>query len=130
MGDIKGSISKQPINYSSSIKNEDLEHVGKNELSSLGVVKQFEFSSALQRMSVLTLNHESKTLTAYVKGAPEMIHSLSDSSKIPTDFFDVLEKYTQDGLRVLALGYKDYDDFGKKTPFFLKISIICRVFVK
>jgi magnesium-transporting ATPase (P-type) len=60
------------------------------------------------------LNHGSKTLIAYVKGAPEMIHSLSDSESIPEDFYNVLEKYTQDGLRVLALSYKEYDNFGKK----------------
>jgi magnesium-transporting ATPase (P-type) len=60
------------------------------------------------------LNHGSKTLIAYVKGAPEMIHSLSEIESIPEDFHDVLEKYTQDGLRVLALAYKEYDNFGKK----------------
>jgi magnesium-transporting ATPase (P-type) len=78
------------------------------------------------------LNHESKTLTAYVKGAPEMIHSLSNSSTIPQDFFDVLEKYTQDGLRVLALGFRDYHNFGKKIKIIIhpKYSKFCRVFTK
>jgi magnesium-transporting ATPase (P-type) len=43
-----------------------------------------------------------------------MIQSLSDPSSIPEDFVDVLEKYTHDGLRVLALAYRDYERFGKK----------------
>jgi cation-transporting ATPase 13A3/4/5 len=98
----------------SSVKNDEIElsthsyHTGKG---SLGIVKRFEFSSALQRMSVLTLNHSNFEMTAFVKGSPEMIHSLSNSESVPEDFFEVLEKYTQDGLRVLAMGYRTLQNF-------------------
>lgn len=68
-------------------------------------------------MSTITLNHSDDTLTSFVKGSPEMIHSLSVKESIPDDFFDVLEKYTQDGLRVLALGYKDLTN---ATPEWIK----------
>lgn len=76
----------------------------------LGVIKRFEFSSALQRMSVITIDHTDDTLIGFVKGSPEMLHTLSLTDSIPDDFFSVLEKYTQDGLRVLALGYKILDN--------------------
>jgi cation-transporting P-type ATPase 13A2 len=94
-------------------------------LSSFGVVKRFEFSSALQRMSVLSLNHTTKILTSFVKGAPEMVHSLSASESIPEDFFDVLEKYTQDGLRVLALAFREYQGLGKEPySYFTCLKIL------
>jgi magnesium-transporting ATPase (P-type) len=123
---MKVTFTRSPINASSSLRNEELEmeRFQKNDFGSLGVVKRFEFSSALQRMSILTLNHESKTLSAFVKGSPEMIHSLSTSKSIPEDFHDVLEKYTQDGLRVLALSYKEYDNFGKKSDSFTFLNFI------
>jgi magnesium-transporting ATPase (P-type) len=107
----------------------EMERFQKNNFGSLGVVKRFEFSSALQRMSILTLNHESKTLSAFVKGSPEMIQSLSTSQSIPEDFHDVLEKYTQDGLRVLALSYKEYDNFGKKSDS-VYLPLIFTIFVE
>lgn len=82
-----------------------------NKLSpSLGVIKRFEFSSALQRMSVITLDHTNNSLIAFVKGSPEMIQTLSLTDSLPEDFVEVLEKYTQDGLRVLAMGYKKLDN--------------------
>ena len=62
-------------------------------------------------MSVLTLNHCDKSLTAFVKGSPEMIHSLSVKETIPQNFDDVLENYTKEGLRVLAMGYKPIHEF-------------------
>lgn len=72
----------------------------------LAVLKRFEFSSALQRMSVVTRYCSDDSLIGFVKGSPEMIHSLSRESSIPYDYFDALEKYTKDGLRVLAFGYR------------------------
>ena len=68
-------------------------------------------------MSVISVNHSDNSLTAFVKGSPEMIHSLSVKDSVPADFFDVLEKYTQDGLRVLALGYRDLPN---ATPEWVK----------
>ena len=82
--------------------------------NSLGVVKRFDFSSGLQRMSVITMNHYDNSCTAFIKGSPEMIHSLSVSDSIPADFYEVLEMYTKDGLRVLALGYKKIQTFDKE----------------
>lgn len=57
-------------------------------------------------MSVVVEEQTTGNLNLYIKGSPEMIHSLSLEYTIPDDYFDVLEKYTKDGLRVLALAFK------------------------
>ena len=77
-----------------------------NKAEFLTVVKHFEFSSALQRMSVVTKRNFDGSYVAFVKGSPEMIHKLSNKDSIPSDYLNRLERYTKDGLRVLAFGYK------------------------
>ena len=42
----------------------------------------------------------------YVKGAPEMIRSLSDDKTVPDSFQDELTSLTRQGYRVLALAWK------------------------
>lgn len=44
--------------------------------SGLDVLKRFEFTSALQRMSVIVKSANEDNLIAFVKGSPEMIQSL------------------------------------------------------
>ncbi|KAL5492027.1 hypothetical protein EMCRGX_G017415 [Ephydatia muelleri] len=78
----------------------------------LGIMKQFTFSSELQRMSVLvkTLpSHDPKLFHVYVKGAPEKIRKLCRPETVPEDFFDVLSSFTQKGMRVLAVGHRTMD---------------------
>jgi len=50
----------------------------------IGIVRQFTFSSSLQRMSVVTRHIGGKHFDVYTKGSPEMIASLSrrDTGKI------------------------------------------------
>lgn len=49
------------------------------QTESVGIAKQFTFTSSLQRMSVIVTRQESGgyNQTLYCKGAPEMIASLS-----------------------------------------------------
>ncbi|XP_038078895.1 probable cation-transporting ATPase 13A3 [Patiria miniata] len=75
----------------------------------IGILKQFPFSSELQRMSVITRTLRDETMQLYVKGSPEMITSLSKKSTIPADFQDQLNSYTEDGFRVLAMATKQLD---------------------
>ena len=42
----------------------------------IGIVRQFPFSSALQRMSVVARRLGEKRMDAYLKGAPEVVASL------------------------------------------------------
>lgn len=74
----------------------------------VGIVRQFPFSSTLQRMSVITRRLGAGSFTLYCKGSPEMILSLSNSKTVPPDFEQELEGYTREGYRVLGLGYKEF----------------------
>uniref|UniRef100_A0A3P9HV06 Polyamine-transporting ATPase 13A3 n=1 Tax=Oryzias latipes TaxID=8090 RepID=A0A3P9HV06_ORYLA len=79
------------------------------ELSSayeIGIVRQFPFSSALQRMSVVARLLGEKRMDAYMKGAPEVVASLCKNETVPQDFAEVLEDYTKQGFRVIALAHR------------------------
>lgn len=78
-----------------------------NEKSELCIVQQYQFSSTLQRMSVIAQVRGSNEYRAYTKGSPEMILSLSKVETIPTDIVSTLQRYTEQGYRVIALGYSD-----------------------
>lgn len=71
------------------------------------ILRRLEFSSDRKRMSVVIENKESGDLRILTKGAPEVIKKLCDSSTIPFNFDDVLEEYTEQGLRVIAVAYKE-----------------------
>ncbi|KAH3827166.1 hypothetical protein DPMN_129095, partial [Dreissena polymorpha] len=76
----------------------------------IGIVRQFTFSSSLQRMSVIVRNLGSDHFDIYTKGAPEMVASLCITDTVPPDFHDVLITYTRHGYRVLALAYKSLSE--------------------
>ncbi|XP_043258655.1 polyamine-transporting ATPase 13A3-like isoform X1 [Colletes gigas] len=75
-----------------------------NEISEIGIVQQYQFSSSLQRMSVIVRTLGSETFKAYTKGSPEMILSLSKPETIPKDIMCCLKRYTEQGYRVIAMG--------------------------
>ncbi|KAL2089748.1 hypothetical protein ACEWY4_014436 [Coilia grayii] len=72
----------------------------------IGIVRQFPFSSALQRMSVVTRTLGEKRMEAFLKGAPEVVASLCKKDTVPEDFAEVLEDYTKQGFRVIALAHR------------------------
>uniref|UniRef100_A0A8C9RTJ1 Polyamine-transporting ATPase 13A3 n=1 Tax=Scleropages formosus TaxID=113540 RepID=A0A8C9RTJ1_SCLFO len=72
----------------------------------IGVVRQFPFSSSLQRMSVVVRRLGEKHMDAYLKGAPEVVAGLCKEETVPADFAHVLEDYTKLGFRVLALAHR------------------------
>ena len=59
----------------------------------VGIVRQFPFSSALQRASVIVKPFQSgpKDLIIFLKGAPETVAKLCQPESVPEDFFDVLK---------------------------------------
>ncbi|TMS10115.1 putative cation-transporting ATPase 13A3 [Larimichthys crocea] len=65
----------------------------------IGIVRQFPFSSALQRMSVVVRKLGEKHMDAYLKGAPESHRS----------FTETLETYTRQGFRVIALAHRQLE---------------------
>ncbi|KAF4083388.1 hypothetical protein AMELA_G00140630 [Ameiurus melas] len=72
----------------------------------IGIVRQFPFSSALQRMCVVARLLGEKRMDAYLKGAPEVVASLCKKETVPQDFAEVLEDYTKQGFRVIALAHR------------------------
>ncbi|GLV38282.1 anne boleyn [Carabus blaptoides fortunei] len=70
----------------------------------MGIVQQYQFSSTLQRMSVVTRILGSDQFEIYCKGSPEMIVSLSKPETVPQNLLSILKSYTEQGYRVIALG--------------------------
>ncbi|KAF8632664.1 hypothetical protein AX17_004797 [Amanita inopinata Kibby_2008] len=72
----------------------------------LTIRRRFQFSSALKRMSTISITSAGKTLVA-VKGAPETIKNMLTS--IPNHYDETYKWYTRKGSRVLALGMKEME---------------------
>uniref|UniRef100_A0A8C5Q4A9 Cation-transporting ATPase n=1 Tax=Leptobrachium leishanense TaxID=445787 RepID=A0A8C5Q4A9_9ANUR len=70
------------------------------------VLLQYPFSSALQRMSAITQVIGEEELVVYMKGAPEMVAKFCKPETVPNEFFDELQYYTFQGLRVIGVAYK------------------------
>lgn len=73
---------------------------------SIGIIKQHQFSSEAQCMSVIVRVLGESHMSVFVKGAPEKVHSLCQPHTIPNDFFEVLYGYTSRGYRVIGLAHK------------------------
>ncbi|KAJ8682806.1 hypothetical protein QAD02_018598 [Eretmocerus hayati] len=77
--------------------------------NSTSIVQQYQFSSTLQRMSVIAKipnSDGSSDLIAFTKGSPEMVLSLSSARSIPADVMPSLGCFTEQGFRVIALACK------------------------
>ena len=72
----------------------------------LGIVRRFEFSSKLQRMTTLVKNANEPYYKAFCKGSPEKIRELCKEETIPLNYHSLLSSYTSRGYRVLALAMK------------------------
>lgn len=86
-----------------------------NEIFEIGIVQQYQFSSSLQRMSVIVRVLGSETFRAYTKGSPEMILSLSKPETIPKDIMFCLKQYTEQGYRVIAMGRNELSESNSKV---------------
>ncbi|XP_019728679.1 polyamine-transporting ATPase 13A2 [Hippocampus comes] len=75
----------------------------------VAIVQRFPFSSALQRMSVVTVACGGRSALAFMKGSPEMVASLCRQETVPPEFSKKLSSFSSEGLRVLALSYKPMD---------------------
>lgn len=84
------------------------------DLYSLKVSWIFDFSSELQRMSVIAKTNYDKQYICFMKGSPEKIEELSLRESIPDNYYDLLRSHTQKGKRVIALSYKLIDNFDEK----------------
>ncbi|XP_075427203.1 putative cation-transporting ATPase 13A4 isoform X2 [Ascaphus truei] len=76
----------------------------------INVLFQYPFSSAMQRMCVITEVIGGDELVVYMKGAPEMVASFCKPETVPSEFLDELECYTFQGLRVIGVAFKVLKD--------------------
>ncbi|XP_072819074.1 polyamine-transporting ATPase 13A3 isoform X3 [Vicugna pacos] len=97
---------KQLLPESTPAGNQEMELFELPAVYEIGIVRQFPFSSALQRMSVVARVLGDRKMDAYMKGAPEAIAGLCKPETIPVDFENVLEDYTKQGFRVIALAHR------------------------
>uniref|UniRef100_A0A0P4W4W7 Cation-transporting ATPase n=2 Tax=Scylla olivacea TaxID=85551 RepID=A0A0P4W4W7_SCYOL len=72
----------------------------------IGIVRQFPFSSSTQRMSVIVRVLGQQQMDLYVKGAPEVIMNLCVSESLPDDLGTILNEYTLQGFRVIAIAHR------------------------
>ncbi|XP_024908394.1 probable cation-transporting ATPase 13A3 isoform X2 [Cynoglossus semilaevis] len=84
-------------------------HLSESMLFEIGIVRQFPFSSALQRMSVVVRKLGEKHMDAYLKGAPEVVAALCKQHSVPQSFTETLESYTRQGFRVIALAHRQLE---------------------
>ncbi|XP_055354336.1 polyamine-transporting ATPase 13A3-like [Paramacrobiotus metropolitanus] len=82
-------------------------HAEEEEPDEVGIVREFPFTSSLQRMSVIVKQLHVQTFQYFCKGAPEKILTLCRPETIPPDFYSKLESFTRKGDRVIALAWKD-----------------------
>ncbi|XP_066529364.1 cation-transporting ATPase 13A2 isoform X2 [Hoplias malabaricus] len=75
----------------------------------VGIVRRFPFSSALQRMSVVTIGPGGGSACCFLKGSPEMVASYCVNESVPSQFTHTLREFASEGFRVLALAYKELD---------------------
>ena len=66
-----------------------------DNLKEIGIIRRFEFSSKLQRMSVIVRNLQETGFKVHIKGSPEKIRELCMTETIPNNFHYILEKYTE-----------------------------------
>jgi len=86
--------------------------VSSNENNSyqMSIIKQFPFSSNLQRMSIIAKCSLRSTYDFYSKGSPEMIASQCKSESLPRNFKQILNNYSSKGYRIIGLAYKELHD--------------------
>lgn len=66
-----------------------------NFANEIGVIRRFDFSSKLQRMSVIVRSLNENKFRLHVKGSPEVIRELCKSDSIPDNFHIVLNEYAK-----------------------------------
>ena len=74
----------------------------------IGLIQRYDFSPALQSMTVVVKNMHFRTFHAFTKGSPEKIKELCPD--VPQNFDSVYEEYTRKGYRVLAIATKELKD--------------------
>ncbi|TPX66718.1 hypothetical protein SpCBS45565_g04261 [Spizellomyces sp. 'palustris'] len=83
--------------------------------SSMRILRRYQFSSALKRMSTVSVQQDGgkEKLFVAVKGAPETIKTMLTT--VPNSYDEHYKIWARRGKRVLALGYKYFDEHVKTS---------------
>lgn len=73
------AVNMQHYDQSSTFNVTDIE---------IGIVREFSFTSSLQRMSVITRKLGDNHFNVYTKGSPEMISTLCNQVRIASQFIN------------------------------------------
>ncbi|RCN41221.1 P-type ATPase [Ancylostoma caninum] len=76
------------------------------------IIRQFTFSSSLQRMSVIVSNprdDSSHDMTLYCKGSPEIVLTLCDPATVPPDYLAQVNLYAQHGYRLISVAKRQLE---------------------
>ncbi|XP_017853574.1 probable cation-transporting ATPase 13A3 isoform X2 [Drosophila busckii] len=71
-----------------------------------GIVREFPFTSSLQRMSVITRCLSAQGFSVYCKGSPEMLQQLCKPNSMPDNYTHQLSMYAKKGFRIIAVAHK------------------------
>lgn len=113
--DLNGEEKIRYVYYPKAV-NEKMERDGEDEeVLKIKSDHTFDFSSELQRMSVVAHNTYDRRYVLYVKGSPEMIKKLSLPKSIPDDYDLTYNKHAAKGRRIIALAYKFFPEFDPAT---------------
>ena len=94
-----------------------------NNRYKLTIIKRYEFSSKFQSNSVIVRNTLDGSYRYFIKGAPEKIIQICNSSTLPDKFYEELLQHTQNGFRVLACATKsipespEYETYENRAYF-------------
>ncbi|XP_016944123.1 LOW QUALITY PROTEIN: polyamine-transporting ATPase 13A3 [Drosophila suzukii] len=71
-----------------------------------GIVREFPFTSSLQRMSVITRCLSDQVFNVYCKGSPEMLQKLCTPQSLPDNYSEQLSTFAKKGYRIIAIAFK------------------------
>lgn len=106
----KGKAAAAPV-VEEVAKPDEPPPMSPHQVSDIAIRRRFQFSSALKRMSTVSLvkqtPQDKARAFASVKGAPETLKAMF--TVVPPEYESTYKYYAQKGSRVLALGYKWLD---------------------
>ncbi|CAD8092827.1 unnamed protein product [Paramecium sonneborni] len=109
---VNGNLIGDPLEVkmfeATNFELDDLNNEVFKENDRIQILKRFDFSSTLQRMSVIVSRNDK--LRVHVKGSPEKLRELCNPGSVPRSFHKILEHYSKMGFRVLACGSKIIDN--------------------
>lgn len=88
---VKQEQEKMPLDFDTMKESLFLNNLP----NQIGIIRRFDFSSKLQRMSVIVRNLNEENFRLYVKGSPEKMREICKVETIPKEFHEILDFYSK-----------------------------------